>query len=255
MIEGKGPPFFMDMRHLDKEDLYLLQHVLMNGDKATFNDYMAQKGLQLAIHPLEVELSEITYGGGLLCNDSFESTVAGLFSGCNFVSFSGALCGGFSAGRGAAQSAQAVSQVDQIDTAEVEQEMQHIFHPFKVREGITPRAFEKAIRQVMHYYMGFDKNEKGIDIALERLDLIERYQNRIQAGNYHQLVRANEARFILRQCQLTTRAVKERRESGRITYRRSDYPDLDPKFNGKSLALWQESGEQMLALLPVPKTI
>lgn len=252
MIEGKGPPFFMDMRHLDKEDLYLLQHVLMNGDKATFNDYMAQKGLQFARHPLEVELSEITYGGRLLSNDRFESTVNGLFSGCNFVSFSGALCGGFSAGRSAAQSASAVSQVNPTDPMEIGHEMQRIFYPFKVKEGISPREFEKAIRQVMHFYMGFVKNEKGIDLAIERLGLIESYRNRIKAGNYHELVRASEAQFILRQCQLTARAVKERRESGRMTYRRSDYPDLNPEFNGKSLAVWQESGEQKLALLPVP---
>ena len=35
-IEGRGPPFHMDMRHCNKEELYHLQYVLMPGDKATF---------------------------------------------------------------------------------------------------------------------------------------------------------------------------------------------------------------------------
>jgi succinate dehydrogenase/fumarate reductase flavoprotein subunit len=65
-------------------------------------------------------------------------------------------------------------------------------------------------------------------------------------------MRANEARFLLKQCQLTARAVKERRESGRTTHKRSDYPKLDPKYDGKSLALWQESGKAVSALIPAP---
>jgi succinate dehydrogenase/fumarate reductase flavoprotein subunit len=252
MIEGKGPPFYMDMRHLTPGDRHLLQHVLMPGDKATFNDYMSQKGLDFSTHPLEVELSEINFGGRLLSRDNFESTVSGLFSGCNFGGFSGALCGGYSAGKEAARAAHLASQDVQLNEDEIEAEKKLIFRPLKVEDGLTPQSFENAIRQVMDFYMGIVKNESGIDIALERLDLIQGYLSRLQAHNFHELMRANEARFLLKQCQLTTRAVKERRESGRTTYRRSDYPNLDPKYNGKSLALWQESGKAMSAFIPAP---
>ncbi len=252
MIEGKGPPFYMDMRHLPPEESHLLQHVLMPGDKATFNDYMEQKGLSFSTHPLEVELSEINIGGRLLSRDNFESTVSGLFSGCNFGGFSGALCGGYSAGKEAALAARPASQNVPLNEEEMEAEKMLIFKPLNVEEGISYQSFENAIRQVMDYYLGFVKNERGIDIAIERLDLIQGYLSRLEAHNFHELMRANEARFLLKQCQLTARAVKERRESGRTTYKRSDYPKLDPKYDGKSLALWQESGKAMSALIPAP---
>ena len=54
LIEGKGPPFYMDMRHLNKKDVHHLQYVLMPGDKATYLDYCEQKEIDFAKAPLEV---------------------------------------------------------------------------------------------------------------------------------------------------------------------------------------------------------
>ena len=42
MIEGKGPPFYMDMTHFTEEDARHLQYVLMPGDKATYTDWTEQ---------------------------------------------------------------------------------------------------------------------------------------------------------------------------------------------------------------------
>jgi adenylylsulfate reductase subunit A len=247
LMDGKGPPFYMDARHLSKEDVYLLQHILMDGDKATYNDYLAQKGLDFASHPLEVEISEIALGGKILMNDGCESTIKGLFSGCNFFSFSGAICGGFSAGTAAAKMVMKVEKkLVSNDEKEVREEGEQIFRPLKIENGLSPREFENTIRQVMNYYMGFIKNAKGIQIALERLALIERYISKIKARNHHEIMRANEARHLLKQCQLTTSAVLERRETGRTMYRRSDCPDLDFGLNNKCLVMWQEDG--------IPKT-
>jgi len=250
LLEGKGPPFYMDTRHLSKEDLDLLQNVLMVGDKETYNDYLAQKGIAFATHPLEVEISEIAFGGKIRMDENFESSVKGLFSGCHFVAFSGAICGGFSAGKEAARAGCSGSPVILVDE-EVVREKEKIFHPMRVRAGLRPKEFENTIRQVMNYYMGFVKNEKGIEIALERLTLIDGYMDRIEAHDYRDLMRANEARHLLKQCQLTTRAVLERRETGRATYRRSDYPQLNPEYNNKCLAVWQEAGRMKAAFEPL----
>jgi len=250
LLEGKGPPFYMDARHLSEEDLDLLQNVLMVGDKETYNDYLAQKGIAFATHPLEVEISEIAFGGKILMDENFESSVKGLFSGCNFMAFSGAICGGFSAGTEAAKGDSPGSQRTLKDE-EVVREKETIFRPLRVRAGLKPRDFENTIRQVMDYYMGFLKNEKGIELATERLKWIEGYVKRIEARDCRELMRANEARHLLKQCQLTARAVLERRETGRTTYRRSDYPELNPEYNNKSLALWQEAGEMRMAFEPL----
>ena len=240
--EGRGPPFHMDMRHCNKEELYHLQHVLMPGDKATFLDYCQQKGIDFASYPMEVELSEIELSGMLLTRDNFESTVAGLFNGCVFYSFSGSMCSGYIAATEAAKALSRTEKLPPLNLTEVSLEKERIFKPMKIVNGIGYEKFEGAIRQVMTYYMGYVRNQKGMETALERLDFIEGYIDRLQASNFHELLRANEALHLLKMCQLTTKATMERRESGRAIYRRSDYPNTNPGLN-KPLVLWQDSGE------------
>ena len=107
LVEGKGPPFHMDMRHLSKEDVHHLQYVLMPGDKATYPDYCEQKGVDFAKAPLEVEISELSFSGLLYTQDTMETNVRGLYNGCAFMNFSGAMCGGYHAGLQAAEAAPA----------------------------------------------------------------------------------------------------------------------------------------------------
>jgi succinate dehydrogenase/fumarate reductase flavoprotein subunit len=241
-IEGRGPPFHMDMRHCDREALYHLQYVLMPGDKATFLDYCEQKGIDFASYPMEVELSEIELSGMLLTRDNFESTVAGLFNGCVFYSFSGSMCSGYIAATEAAKALSRNEKLPPLNLAEVSLEKDRIFKPMKIANGIGYEKFEGAIRQVMTYYMGYVRNQKGMETALERLGFIEDYVDKLQVSNFHELLRANEALHLLKICQLTTKATMERRESGRAIYRRSDYPDTNPDLN-KPLVLWQDNGE------------
>jgi adenylylsulfate reductase subunit A len=242
IVEGKAPPILLDMRHLSKEDLDLLENVLMPGDKATYTDYMTQRGISFATHPLEAELSEIAFGGKIKMDEDFESNLRGLFSGCNFFACSGAMCGGYAAGIEAAKEAGAMRDIPVTDSEAVEKERERIFQPLSVSgEGLNPRSFEDAIRQVMDYYMGYIRNEQGMLIALEKLALIESYADDIRAKDYRELMRANEAKHLLTHCKLTTRAVIERKESGRAIYRRSDYPNLNPEMN-ECVVLWQENG-------------
>ena len=248
MIEGKGPPFHMDMRHCDPEELAYLQHVLMPGDKATFLDYAEQRGIDFAKTPMEVELSEIELSGMLLTHDNFETTVKGLYNGCVFYTFSGSMCSGYIAARSAAGAARQIEGRSKIDPVEVSRERDRIFKPMTTKEGISYESFERAIRQVMTYYMGFVRNQRGMETALERLNFIEEHVGDLQASSYRELMRANEAMHLLKTCQISTRATMERKESGRALYRRSDYPDRSDEYD-RILALWQEKGEPQLSWL------
>lgn len=246
MIEGKGPPFHMDMRHCDREELHHLQYVLMPGDKATFLDYAEQKGIDFAKYLMEVELSEIELSGLILTHDNFESTVPGLFNGCVFYSFSGSMCTGYIAATEAA-GATARSRIPAgLNMDEVAGEKERIFRPMKTKEGIGYERFERAIRQVMSYYMGFVRNQKGMETALESLNFIESHVPALKASTLRDLMRTNEAIHLLKTCQLSTRATMERKESGRAIYRRSDYPDRSDAYN-KMLAVWQEDGRPQTA--------
>ncbi|MCF8094419.1 MAG: FAD-binding protein [Desulfobacteraceae bacterium] len=239
--DGRGPPFHMEMRHISPEELYHLQYVLMPGDKATFLDYCEQRGVDFARYPMEVELSEIELSGMIQTDENFESTVKGLFNGCVFYSFSGSICSGYLAARSAVDSASAIPEPGEVDPLEVQREYESIFSPLKRKDGIRYDRFETAIRQVMGYYMGYVRNGRGMEIALDRLKFIESHKDRIQASNYHELMRANESMHLLITCRLSTLATLQRKESGRAIYHRSDYPEPDKAY-ARVLSLWKEGG-------------
>ena len=229
-IEGNGPPFVMEMRHIDAETLHHLQYVLMPGDKATFLDYCEQRGVDFAKAPMEVEIGEIEFSGMLATDDAFMSSLPGLYNGCVFYTFSGSMCSGYLAGESAAANLGTAPGLKGLED-EIEHECERIFTPLTPLEDAVPQAmFESSVRQVMSYYMGFVRNEKGIDVALERLAFLSGYADKVRAGNMHELMMAHEALHLLESCRLSTLCTRERKESGRSIYRRSDYSEKDPAY-------------------------
>jgi succinate dehydrogenase/fumarate reductase flavoprotein subunit len=242
LIEGKGPPFYMDMTHLDKDDVHHLQYVLMPGDKETYLDYCEQRNIDFAKEPLEVEVSELSFSGLLQTGENMETSLSGLYNGCLFFAFSGSMCGGYYAGLQAADAAMQMDGLAEIDAAGVMEEKQRVLKPLTREKGIDYGEVEGAIRQVLNYYVGYRRNQKGLETALDRLDLIETYLGGIRAPNYHELMKANETAELLKIARLTTRACMERKESGRAFFRRTDYPEMNPGLS-KPLIAWQEKGE------------
>lgn len=246
-LEGNGPPFFMDMRHVPADTLDILEHDLMPGDKASWPDYAAQRGLDFATKMMEVEPGDIELEGFVYRNENFESTVPGLFVGCGFRSLSGAICGGYLAGQNAARTADSRSLQDWPEEQELRAEQERILKPLHSEGETSGKIFEQAIREVMNYYMGYVRNEHGLNIALESLKRIEGCISDLYAKNWHELMRINEALHLLKICQLSVLASRERRESSDETmYIRSDYPQADPKFR-KMQAMEKKNGEPCIS--------
>jgi succinate dehydrogenase/fumarate reductase flavoprotein subunit len=128
------------------------------------------------------------------------------------------MCSGYIAATEAAKAASSAAALPSIDPQTIRVEKERIFKPETVSEGLSCSQFEGAIRQVMQYYMGFVRNQKGMQIALERLDLIEEYIDKVHAYNAHELMRANEAVLLLKICRLAILATLERKESGRTIF-------------------------------------
>ena len=246
LVEGRGPPFYLDMRHLNKEEVRHLQYVLMPGDKATYLDYCEQKGISFADHPLEVELSELCFSGRIRTDDDFETDVSGLYNGCVFVGFSGAMCGGYSAGARAAGASLRTAGPAPIEEQQVLQEKERVFGPLYLDGGMGYTEFERAVRQVMNYYMGYRRNQKGMELALEKLAYLDTFVGNLKAHDFRDLMKVGESVQLRKMCELAARASLERKESGRAVYRRTDYPNLNPDLN-KPLATWREDGRQMFS--------
>jgi succinate dehydrogenase/fumarate reductase flavoprotein subunit len=246
LIEGKGPPFYMDMTHLDKEDVHHLQYILMPGDKETYLDYCEQRNIDFAKYPLEVEVSELAFGGLIMTQDNMETSVKGLYNACLFFAFSGSMCGGYYAGLNAAETALQGDGLPELDEVEITQERERVLKPMKTEKGIHYKEVEDPIRQVMNYYVGYRRNQKGLETALEKLTLIESYLGRIKATNPRELMKANETAELVQIAKLTVRACMDRKESGRGFYRRTDYPEMHPDLN-RPLVAWQDNGEPKFA--------
>ncbi|MBN2059701.1 MAG: FAD-binding protein [Deltaproteobacteria bacterium] len=238
ILKGNGPPFYMDMRPCDAEEVEHLQTVLMPGDKATFTDYRLQAGIDFLRDPMEVEISELELGGMLLTNEDLSTNITDLYNGCVFYSFSGSMCSGYLAGIEAAEAARGGTLSNQTFEETIQAERESIFRPFLSKGDMNYRDFEKAIQQVMNYYMKFVRNQQGMELTLKKLALIEQHIEEISATNLHELTRIKESLILLEMCRLSTFASLQRRESGRTFYNRSDFPEPDPAFD-RTLCLFK----------------
>jgi adenylylsulfate reductase subunit A len=103
----------------------------------------------------------------------------------------------------------------------------------------------------MEHYMGHRRSLKGLNIALDKLALIESEAGELKAGDTHELTRALEALHLLKYCQLMIRSVIERKGM-RGFYQLADYaPKLDPELRDKYVVLFQEDGEQKVSFEPI----
>ena len=231
-MEGSGPPFYMDMRHVDPEIIRELQYDLMPGDKATFGDWADCTGTDFQTKLLEVEIGELIFGGAIAVNDNFESSLPNLFSGSIFLYCSGAMCGGYEAGRQAGMKAQGMAAAGKLDEDEIKKSKDAIFAPLKnsSEDSIDYHELEQATRNVMNYYMGFRRSMAGMERALEKIRFLKTQTPRLAASSLRELMRCHESGDILNVCDLAIQATMERKESGRCVYRVREFPDLNPEM-------------------------
>lgn len=229
-MDGAGPPFYMDMRHVDPEIIRELQYDLMPGDKATFGDWADCTHTDFQTKLLEVEIGELIFGGAIAVNDNFESTVPNLFSGSIFLYCSGAMCGGYEAGRQAGMKASGMAQAGNFNEDDVRAASDSIFAPLNNQsdDSIDYHEIEQATRNVMNYYMGFRRSMTGMERALEKIRFLKTQTPRLAARDLRELMRCHESEDILNVCDLAIQATMERKESGRCVYRVREFPDLNP---------------------------
>lgn len=243
-MEGSGPPFYMDMRHVDKDVVHELQYVLMPGDKATFGDWADCTGTDFQHKLLEVEIGELIFGGTIAVNDTFETTVPNLFCGSIFLYCSGAMCGGYEAGRQAGMRAAGITEAGKINEDLAASVKKDVFAPMQVPadEGVSYKEIEQATRNVMNYYMGFRRSMAGMARALEKIRFLSGQADRLHVDTLRDLMRCHESRDILTVCELAIQATMERKETGRCVYKLRDYPELNPDMAKPLLLVRGEDG-------------
>lgn len=248
MLKGYGPPFFMDMTHFSREDARHLQYDLMPGDKETYLEYCEGRNIDFTKSPLEVEISERMIGGAVRCADDQETDVKNLFVGSLLGNFSGSMCLGYSAGEAAARRVADIA-MPALPEAEIERWAEDLYAPLNnaTETPLTYETFEDGIRQVMDYYVGYQRTQAGMEQALKSFAVLEEYVPHLKAETIRDLMRVRESLELFKLCRIYIQACMQRKESGRAMYLRADYPDLDPSLDKRLLTSLDDQGQPVFS--------
>jgi succinate dehydrogenase/fumarate reductase flavoprotein subunit len=251
---GNGP-IYADCRHLPKDVLDHMEATLQV-DRYTMPAFYEQKQLNFKEEPVEVSISELGIrrsgvyfrGSGLAVDTDGQTSVGSLFAAGDCASVSGGIAGasvlGHVAGEGvAAQLSKPQGARPDIDMDTANEIREAAVAHTKVEDGISWKDFEKQTRQTVSDYVGVRRNEKGLNLALEKLQELHAKEPTLQADDLHGLMRVQESKSIRLSAEIMAHAALERKETRtRSSHRRLDYPDTDDA-NWRKFVLVQK-GEQ-----------
>jgi len=232
-------PIYCDCRHLPEDILARLEETL-GVDRPSLPRWFKEKKIDLKKEPFEVTVSEFSSrrggvyfrGSGILIDDKTATNVIGLFAAgdCSTVSggISGAAVMGYEAGKQAARFSLHNGAEQTFQDQEIAVEKQRLFYPCRNTDGVSPREYEEKIRRVVSDYVGYQRTEEKLRKAVEELRRLSSEESALCARDYHDLMRAHEARNIREVAEMVATAALERRESrGSYSHFRVDFPNRD----------------------------
>lgn len=248
IYEGRGP-IYIDCRHLSASELKHLKKTL-GYDKDTLPDFIEQKGIDIGKDLLEIMPSEGMQGGpsevcssGIMIDETTSSNIPGLFAAgdCADQMRCVHICttGGYLSGKMAAQYAISVKEEPEINLSQVKELYKKAFSPLQASGNVSHRKLEDTMRKMLWQNAGPTRNEKSLNIALEKLEELEKYFKELKAQNYHELMRVLETYQILQVAKMMCTASLARKETRFGVYHyRTDYPETKTEFEGQ-IVLWK----------------
>ena len=171
------------------------------------------------------------------------STVPGLFAAgdCSDQMRCVHICttGGYLAGKMAAEYAKDSRKKPEVASSQVRELRKRIFSPLRASGKVSHRKFEDTMRKMLWQNAGPSRSEKSLQVALERLEELEKYFGDIAAQNYHELTRVLEANQIMQVAKMMCAASLARKETRfGVYHHRNDYPETRPEYDGQ-IVLWK----------------
>jgi adenylylsulfate reductase subunit A len=258
--QGRGP-IYIDSRHLPPDKISHLKKTL-GLDKETLNDFLSQKGIDIARQPLEVMVSEAmqtgpveVVGSGIKIDEHCQSSIPGLFAAGDCADqmkvVHMAVTGGYAAGKCAYHYLKNRDH-HPISKEELEREEKTLLEPRLRKRGISYRELEEALRQVMTEHCGPYRTEPGLREGLAKIAALKPFSSEIKVASFHDLMRAMETRSLMTVGEIMFHAALYRKESRFIPYHyRLDYPQTDnDHWHGQVLV--RRDGEGMkLEFMPM----
>lgn len=254
-------PLYIDLRHLDAHTLEHFERTL-GVDRETLPAFFQQKGIDIKRDPIEISVSEMSIrrggvyfrGSGLMVDENGETNIAGLYGAgdCSLVSggIAGASALGAIVGREAARSVtpDGGQRLPTPSEETLDRARAQLAAPLTEADGVPWNEFEDVIREVVTTHAGFQRTEKSLLTALERILEQRGVEDRLYAHDLHDLMRAQESRNIAQCVELMVRAAIERRESrSGAAHNRLDYPERDDE-NWRKLIILSRDADDSTAI-------
>jgi succinate dehydrogenase / fumarate reductase, flavoprotein subunit len=269
--EGRGSPHggvFLDIAWIKEKISNSAEHIKKKLP-SMYHQFMQLANLDITTTPMEVGPTTHYIMGGIHVNaDTQASTVPGLFaagecaSGINGAnrlggnSLSDLLVFGKRAGEYAAEYAKENSP-GRVNNDQIEELSRFALEPFSRESGENAFAIQHDLQAMMQDLVGIVRTEGEMVQALDRLEKLKQRAAEVSvSGNvdfnpgWHT---ALDLRNLLTVSEAIARAALERRESRGGQYR-DDFPQKDPEWAKKNLALKQQpDGKMSITELPIPQ--
>jgi succinate dehydrogenase/fumarate reductase flavoprotein subunit len=133
-------------------------------------------------------------------------------------------------------------------TKQIEETRKWVFAPLGRKTEyykVNPLELEDYVRRVNYDYIGIYKTKPKLERAIDLIRLVkEGAVPLLVANNVHELMRAIEVQNIIELSELHAQSSLMREESRLIPiHYREDYPELDPKWDGKIITARKVAGE------------
>jgi succinate dehydrogenase/fumarate reductase flavoprotein subunit len=246
-------PIYCDCRHLPEDILSRLEETL-GIDRPSLPRWFKEKGIDLKKEPFEVTVSEFSSrrggvyfrGSGILIDEKTATSLAGLFAAGDCCTVSGGISGaavmGYESGKQAASFSRQNGADQRVQDQEIETEKERLFYPYRKPSGPSPREYEDKVRQVVTDYVGYQRTDEKLRKAVAELRSLAVEEPSLRAQDYHELMRAHEARNIREVAEMIATAALERSESrGSYSHFRADFPNRDDANWRKMIVLKREN--------------
>ncbi|MDR0689967.1 MAG: FAD-dependent oxidoreductase [Spirochaetaceae bacterium] len=193
--------------------------------------------------------------GGIFHDWDLKTNIDGIYAAGDQL-YASDCCGfaaatGYYAGRKAAAYARTVN-ARAPDRGDVRAEKDRLYAPMGRDRGMNWRELNLAVSKAMQNYCG---GVKCRSLLLEGLDLLNAYEReyvpQIACSNPHELMRTHEVFDILDVSRLIIHASLLRESSSRpLCFRRSDFPETDPKKDRHFIVLRNEGDRLIKRTVP-----
>lgn len=249
--EAGRTPLYFDVPG-NGEDHQIKREIATADERPVSLKYIKDRGWDYRTHRWELHgtkpLALTKNMAGIVTDETFKTTVDGLFAAGDCVQAGGAVTGAISTGFITAESAARYARETEapvIDEDQVEGCKERVFTPLNVKDGADPLEFETKIRMICERYTGIFRSAGKLKEGLSRLADVRRdWLHRIAASTPHELMRAADCHNLMDLAEVHFRSALMR-EDTRASFYRKDFPEKNPEWDKKVIFAWLKDGDMV----------